>query len=405
MLHDGQRRILASARRMNAVACGRRFGKTTLGLALAAYGAPRAPGGLLAGYPVGWFAPSYKLLDEAWRAARLFLRRYIIRTDAQQKRIELSTGGTLDMWTLLDESCGRGRKYSLVVIDEAGASPYLRSAWELSIRPTLTDLRGCAWFLSTPRGRNHFWSLYQLAASSDEWASHHAPSGANPYLDPAEIEAARSSLPERVYRQEYLAEFLEDGGGVFRGVDTAPRCAWQDAIEPTADRTEYIIGVDWGRSHDFTALAVWHSRAGQMSLVHIDRFTGIGYELQTGRLRALWDRFGRCPVIAEANSMGGPLIESLQAQDVPVRPFQTTNSSKAEAIEALALGLERGNVALADDPRVSVLTDELLAYTMERLPSGLVRYGAPADQHDDCVMAAAIGHAAVVATPQWRVIS
>ena len=70
MLHQGQRDILQAARRFNTVACGRRFGKTTLGLALAYYGAPHAPGGLSRCLDVGWFAPTYKLLDEAWRSAR-----------------------------------------------------------------------------------------------------------------------------------------------------------------------------------------------------------------------------------------------------------------------------------------------------------------------------------------------
>ena len=407
MLHDDQRRILANARRMNAIACGRRYGKTTLGLFLAAYGAPHTTGGVLAGQPVGWFAPTYKLLDDAWRAALVALRDGVVNTDKQQRRIEFSAGGVLDMWTTSDENCGRSRKYALVIIDEAGLEPNLQAVWEQSISPTLTDLRGGAWFLGTPRGRNHFWTLHQRGSGGGdaEWASHSAPTSANPYIDPAEIEAARARLPERVFRQEYLAEFMEDGGGVFRGIDSAPRCAWLDALVPDTDRSQYLIGVDWGRERDFTVLAVWHQCAGEMRLVHLDRFTGIGYSLQTGRLRALWERFGRCPVAAESNSMGGPLIEALQAEGVTVRPFNTTNASKAEAIEALALGLERGTVALASDARITVLTDELLAYTMERLPSGLVRYMAPADQHDDCVMAAAIGYSAVICAPAWRPVT
>jgi hypothetical protein len=156
--------------------------------------------------------------------------------------------------------------------------------------------------------------------------------------------------------------------------------------------------VDWGRHEDFTVFAVLDAR---LQLVHLDRFTGVGYELQTGRLKALWERFGRGQILAEVNSMGGPLIERLQRERVAVRAFQTTNASKAEAVEALALAIENGRMAFADDPRIEPLRSELLAFEQARLPSGLIRYAAPPRQHDDCVMALAIAHhcAAVPALP------
>ena len=37
----------------------------------------------------------------------------------------------------------------------------LKSSWEESIRPTLTDMEGDAWFLSTPKGLNYFYDLFQ----------------------------------------------------------------------------------------------------------------------------------------------------------------------------------------------------------------------------------------------------
>lgn len=383
-LHLGQQRILTNARRFNVVACGRRFGKSTLGLTVAACGAPGSPGGLLQGYPVGWFAPSYKLLDEAWRTARRFLRSYIARVDGQQKRLELTTGAAFDFWTLDDPDAGRSRKYAIALVDEAAMSRNLQEAWEQSIRPTLTDYRGGAWFLSTPKGRNFFHQLYRNGLDGGLWQAHHAPTSSNPYIDAAEIEEARRNLPERVFAQEYLAQFLEDGAGVFRGIDKAPAAVWQDRAVPG---TTYTIGVDWGRHEDFTVFTVVDHL---LRLVHVDRFTGIGYELQTSRLIALWQRFGKCPVLAEANSMGGPLIERLQRQQIPVRAFHTTNASKTAAIEALALAIENGQLALPNDERAEFLRAELLAFESERLPSGQLRYQAPAGQHDDGVMSLAI---------------
>lgn len=390
--HAGQVEIIRSAKRFNVVACGRRFGKTAMGLAMAMTGYPGCFKGLMQGYDVGWFAPNYKLLDEAWRNAKhaLGAQGVIRRTDSQQHRMELATGGSLDFWTLEDPDGGRGRKYGLVLVDEAAMARHLQQAWDAAIRPTLTDYQGGAWFFSTPKGRNYFWELHQRGQSDHwaDWAAHHAPTVANPHINPAEVAEARKSLPERIFAQEYLAQFLEDGGGVFRRVGAAV-----DADLPTDphdaravnDGRAYVIGVDWGRHNDFTVLTVVDAK--DRAVVAVDRFTDIDYAVQLARLQALHQRFPKAPILAESNSMGGPLIEQLQRLRLPVRAFQTTAASKAEAIEALALAFEQGAIRI---PPVQWLIDELMAFDQERLASGAMRYAAPKGGHDDGVMSLAI---------------
>lgn len=139
-LHAGQVDCLTRSKRFNVIPCGRRWGKTTMGLALAYYGSPMAPGGLAAGYDVGWFAPTYKLLDEAWRSAKRFLGPMLTRVDGSQNRIEIGSAA-LDFWNIGPDS-GRGRKYGLVIIDEAAIAGNLKTAWTEGIRPTLTDYKG-----------------------------------------------------------------------------------------------------------------------------------------------------------------------------------------------------------------------------------------------------------------------
>jgi hypothetical protein len=124
-----------------------------------------------------------------------------------------------------------------------------------------------------------------------------------------------------------------------------------------------------------------------MQMVAMDRFNQIDYSVQRGRLQALAERYHVESIIAESNSMGEPIIEQLQRDGLPVRGFQTTNATKAAAIEALALAFERGELAILNDP---VLVGELQAYEMDRLPSGMVRYSAPEGMHDDTVMALAL---------------
>lgn len=375
--HEGQLRIRREARRFNAVACGRRFGKTVLGQ-------DRLVEPALTGLPVGWFSPTYKMLAEVWRELRRTLAPVTSSVNAQLHRLELITGGVVDMWSLDNPDAARGRKYARVVIDEAAMVPALGDAWQAVIRPTLTDYEGDAWLLSTPRGRNFFWWCFQWGQdpARTDWASWQMPTLANPYIRASEVEAARRELPERTFQQEYLAAFLEDAGGVFRGAATVSTLG---ALEGPLPGRSYIGGVDWARSEDFTVFSVLDATTREQ--VAVDRFNRIDYEYQLHRFRALHDRFDVQLWIVEENSMGGPLVSRLRREGYPVRPFVTTQASKQEIIDGLALALERQELRLLADP---VQLAELQAYEMERLPSGRFRYGAPEGMHDDTVMALAL---------------
>jgi hypothetical protein len=102
------------------------------------------------------------------------------------------------------------------------------------------------------------------------------------------------------------------------------------------------------------------------------------------RLKSLSEKWQPQQIIAEQNSIGQPVIEQFTREGLRIQSFTTTNASKAQAIEALALAFERSDIRILNDP---VLVSELVAYQSERLPSGLLHYGAPGGQHDDTVMA------------------
>src|SRR5215813_8247137 len=125
--HPAQQQIVDEAKRFNVLACGRRFGKSLLGIELDLEPA-------LVGFPVAWFSPTYKMLAEIWRDLRNILIPVIKRTDVQQHRLELITGGVIDMWSLDAADSTRGRKYKRVVIDEAAQVPNFQDAWQAVIR-------------------------------------------------------------------------------------------------------------------------------------------------------------------------------------------------------------------------------------------------------------------------------
>lgn len=300
--------------------------------------------------------------------------------------MEFGNGAALTVWTGEQADTMRGGAPGLAVVDEAAM---IRNAemWPAVIRPALTDHRGRALFLSTPRGRNWFWELYSrgLDPLYPQYKGWNFPTRHNPTIPANEIDEARRTLPDRLFRQEYLAEFIEDAGGVFRGVSEVSTAEYREPYEG-----QFVMGVDWGKSNDFTVISVID--VGTMTQVDMDRYNQIGWSLQRGRLVAMYERWKPYRIVAEENSFGGPNIELLQNEGFPIEAFTTTPQSKGPLIEGLALAIERGELTLLND-RVQVA--ELQAYEMERLPSGRFRYNAPDGGHDDTVIALALAYHAV----------
>ena len=193
-------------KRFNTICCGRRFGKTELAQHLI-LGVGESDNGALQGFPIGYFTPTYKMLTEVWRSLSYLLEAVIAKKDESEKRIELITGGVIDFWSLDNFDSIRGRKYKRAVIDEAAMVRRLKESFNHVIRPTLTDLKGDAFFFSTPKGKNNdFYDYFKIV--DPIWQSFQMPTISNPFIDPAEIEAARHQLDSLTFEQEYMASFV-----------------------------------------------------------------------------------------------------------------------------------------------------------------------------------------------------
>jgi len=369
--HVGQKAVHRDGSRFKVVDAGRRWGKTRLGvnecLDVAANGG-RA----------WWVSPSYKTSEVGWRPLRRIGHKIGAEVRKVDRQINLANGGSVTVRSADNPESLVGEGLDFVVMDECSLTK--EQAWFESLRPALSDRQGRALFIGTPKGRNWFWRLWQRGQQGEEgWASWQFPTASNPYIPAKEIAAAKRDLPERLFLQEYMAEFLEDAGTVFRRVMAAATATEQhNAVEGH----EYVMGVDWGKLADFTVLVVLDATTNEV--VYMDRFNQIDYQVQLGRLETAFIKFEPVQIIAESNAMGEPLIEQLWYQGYPVQAFQTTNASKADMVNALSLAFEKGEIQIPNDP---VLIGELQAFEANRLPSGMIRYAAPEGMHDDTVMA------------------
>jgi Terminase large subunit, T4likevirus-type, N-terminal len=374
-LHRGQLEVAQHSARFKVISCGRRWGKSRLAATLTVLEG-------LQGRRAWWISPSFPMAGAAWRDLKELASQAGAEIRESEMTLTFPRGGFVKVKSSDRPNTLRGEGLDFVVIDEGAFQS--EAVFSEELRPALADRRGRALIASTPNGRNWFYRAFlrgQDPAETD-WQSWTFPTSANPFIQPAEIEAAKRDMTERRYAQEFLAIPTEDSGAVFRGVLEA---ATATPLDVPLQGQAYVAGVDWGKSDDSTVITVLDKASGGM--VAIDRFSRIDYTVQVGRLKALCDRFRPSIIVVERNSIGDPLIEQLQRLGLPVEAFNTTNASKATIIDALTLAFEKREIRILPDP---VLLGELQAFEMERLPSGLMRYAAPEGLHDDTVMSLAL---------------
>jgi hypothetical protein len=85
------------------------------------------------------------------------------------------------------------------------------------LRPALSDQTGPAWFITTPAGLNWFHDLWQQADELSDWSTFSYTTIEGGQVSKSEVEAARNTLDERTFRQEYLANFETLSGRVYPG--------------------------------------------------------------------------------------------------------------------------------------------------------------------------------------------
>jgi predicted phage terminase large subunit-like protein len=110
----------------------------------------------------------------------------------------------------------RGVSLTYAVLDEvADIKP---EAWEQVIRASLSDKRGRALFIGTPKGRNWFHDTFKLGESGEDedWKSWHFTTADNPLIDHKEIESAKKTLSSFAFKQEYMASFTNAGSNIFK---------------------------------------------------------------------------------------------------------------------------------------------------------------------------------------------
>lgn len=242
ILHKTQNLVAGDNHRFRVCCNGRRWGKTTLAV-------EEIKGKALGKETrICYIAPTYQQArDIAWELLKRELKPII--TDCNESRLELRVKTQhnglsvifLRGWESVETL--RGQKFDFIVIDEIAMMRNFWLNWQEVLRPTLTDTKGEVLFISTPKGFNHFYDLFNLESKDNDYKSFHFTSYDNPYLPKDEIDKARQELTEDRFAQEYMADFRKTEGLVYKEFKREIH-----TYQTLPDNTiiERLLGVDFG---------------------------------------------------------------------------------------------------------------------------------------------------------------
>ena len=360
--HPAQKQVLDCDKRFIVMMAGRRFGKSLISQTISIDTAVNKK-------RVAYITPTYQLGKIFFKEIVDLLPLEIYSKNESDLVITFITGGSIRFFTGERLDNLRGLKFHLAVIDEASFIPNLEDGWLNSIRPTLTDYKGKAIFLSTPKGKNYFFSLFSKA--EPDWQSFKFTTYDNPYIDPNEIDDARKQLPEVVFEQEYMANPAENAANPF-GSQYIRNC-----IHPVTTMPIVAYGIDLAKSVDWTVI-VGLDEDGNVA--YFDRF-----QMDWHNTKQTILRLPKCPILVDSTGVGDPILEDLQREGVMIQGLKFTSSSKQQLMEGLQAAIHQGKIGYPE----GIISQELEVFEYQYTATG-VKYSAPSGFHDDAVMALAL---------------
>jgi len=328
-----------------------------------------------------WVEPIIPQAKVHFRRMLKHFKHIIAKVNRSELSVQLVTG---TVWYF--KGCEKpenldGETLDGLVLDEAAKAH--EDVWFQTLLPMLAVKKGFAYLIGKPRGNNYFKRLFKKAELKEnkDWTAYHTISKTSPFFSLEEWDRAKEDTPELIFRQEYLAEFIDDAGTVFRDISKSVK----GKLGPYYNGLKYFAGIDLARTVDYTVICILNSRC---ELVAFERFNNIAWSLQKERIIKLCKAYdAQC--LVDSTGIGDPIFDDLAMAGLKISGYKFTNQSKRALIENLVLTFERGDIILADIP---VLIDELNNFEVEQTTSGLIRYNAADGQHDDTVIALALAN-------------
>lgn len=308
------------------------------------------------------------------------LRALVDKYDREREIITLKSGARLQKLSADRPQGLTGFTLTGAVIDE---SAFVADEAIEMLLPCLAVRQGFILAVGTAEGQgwHRTWFLRGQDPNYVEHWSAEFPSTNSPYFPPTELETQRLMLPRRRWEQLYLAHWQSEDGAMFHGIENC----WLDApvSTPSTPNRGYVIGADFARSQDFTAMYVGDARTGR--ILHEERFTARDWMDQIEVCDRLAKAYNGATVFADATGVGDAVVAMLRDKGVDVVPVVMTQPVKDRLVSRLVVAIEREDLHWPKE--YTQLNRELMVFETRVLSSGRVQTGAPPGFHDDCVMA------------------
>lgn len=307
---------------------------------------------------------------------RIIPERLIDNVNNSALIVTFKNGSILQLKGAQDPDSLRGAGPVGIVLDEFATMKI--DAWPI-LEPILRENGGWCWFIGTPKGKNHLYHLYLKGKSGiPEWNSWLLRADKSSIIDPEQLENSRASMSQTLFNQEWLCEFMEGVGSVFRSVREAATAVPM----PPEPGHLYVMGVDLAKAQDWSVLAVYDRATNAQ--VYQDRFQQLEWPFQKRKIATIAKHYNNALIVPDATGLGDPIADDLVRSGLSVAPFKITQQSKKDIIEKLSIWIEQRRVKLLP---IQHTIDELESFSYEVGPTGAVRYGAPNGLHDDIVIA------------------
>ncbi len=309
---------LLDANRFCVLVMHRRFGKTVCAInhLLKRAIEEKKPNPRLA-----YVAPTYRQAKNvAWDYLKQFSERIPgTKYHETELRCDLANGARISLLGSENPSSLRGIYLDMAVIDETADCP--ESLFPEILRPAMAERKGSCAFLGTPHGHNYFHDLWETAASTKGWARKMYKASQTHLLDEEELAAARVTMTEDQYNQEFECSWVANVPGAIFGKEL------QDAddkgrITSVPHQPQIKVDTWWDIGmHDYTS--IWMTQNIGRGQIHV-----IDYYENRGE--------GLPHYISELNSKGYTYGNHYGPHDLEVKELGT-GKSRREAAYSLGL--------------------------------------------------------------------
>ena len=357
------------------VSIGRQFGKTLFAENQAAkWGLENK------NWKIGWISPTYKQAKKVFKEITKALANciYVIGMNRGDLVVEFNNGSIIQFYSAEAYDSIRGETFDALICDEFAF--FKPEAWNEVLKATVLVRGKKVLILSTPKGKNQFYNLWNLAQHNKNYIAFKGSSYDNPLIDPEEIREAERNLPDHVFKQEYLAEFLDNGSSVFRNI--------KECIRRSNNTSSLYAGIDLGRSDDYTVLTIVDSNNVE---VYCERWRHMDWSAIINNIVVQLNKY-RPNTLVESNGAQDAIFEQIRNKVAynknSIQPFVTTSKSKQNIIEDLIVKFENKDIGIiGHDWQIN----ELEVFTYEyNVKTRAIKYNAPVGLHDDYVMSRAI---------------